>query len=58
MRQRISAETPKTRFDVAKAYFELQRIRRAVEREEANVHPAQVLYQKRKPKDAGSKSHR
>ena len=58
MRQRLSAETPKTRFDVAKAYFELQRIRRAVEREEATIHPTRVLYQKRKSKDVGSKSDR
>ena len=58
MRHRVSAETPKTKFDVAKAYFELQRLRRAVEREEANVHPTRALHQKRKSKDAGSKSHR
>ena len=58
MRKRISAETPKARFDVAKAYLELQRIRRAVEREEANIHPTHVLYQKRKPKDGKAKSNR
>jgi hypothetical protein len=58
MRKRISAETPKARFDVAKAYLELQRIRRAVEREEANIHPTRVLYQKRKSKDDKAKSDR
>jgi hypothetical protein len=58
MRHRISAETPKTRFDVAKAYLDLKRIRRAVEREEANVQPARILYQKEKPNDVELKSRR
>lgn len=44
MRHRV--ETPKTRFDVVKAYLELQKIRRALEREEATVHPMRALHSK------------
>jgi hypothetical protein len=54
----MSAATPRSRFDVAKAYLELQQIRRAVEREEAAAHSMQTLHPKRKPADAGSKSKR
>jgi hypothetical protein len=54
----MSAQTPRSRFDVAKAYLELQRIRRAVELEEAAVHLTRTLHPKRKPTNAGSKSQR
>jgi hypothetical protein len=53
MRHRV--ETPKTRFDVVKAYLELQKIRRVLEREEATVHPTRALHSKRE-KDGGSNS--
>jgi len=53
MRHRV--DTPKTRFDVVKAYLELQKIRRALEREEATMHPAHALHAKRET-DEGSNS--